>query len=98
MDWKKIVPQTVIRLFKLIDFLTLVFIEHVFLQADGKRGIFWVLRQQFAEFLEFSKKISDEHTYQFYIRSPTPPPPPRGEGEKLASTDGRLCIMPSAHH
>ena len=53
---EKIVPQTVIRLFKLTDFFTLLFKEHVFLQTDGKLDNFWVLRQQFGYFLGFSKK------------------------------------------
>ena len=53
----------------------------IFLKTALKIAI-WVffrgLKSKSGYFLGFSKKISDEHTYHFYIKS-APPPPPRSE-------------------
>ena len=67
---EKIVPQTVIRLFKLADFLPWFLWSISFCSRMGNSVLFWVLRQQFGYLLGFSKKIFYEHTYHFYIRSP----------------------------
>ena len=67
--------------------------EAIFLKTALKIAI-WVffrgLRPKSGDFLGFSKIISDEHTYHFYIKNPVPPGP---EDQREPSKNRRRALQ-----